>query len=296
MKGTAFTIYAIILTMVMVSVGIMAVALKENIEGTEDTHTEKDIGTGELPFVPYQEGSNAVYSENYIETYGEPPEPEPEEEEIPVQEESFRWNKDPDMDSPEIYFHVNEDMLVDISVNIAGGVTKTIPEIPMDTEAEWNDVLVGPDGLILYNGQKYSMLYYEGIFVDSYGPSNMGWVVENVDGALYFEGVMVTENSLMHIFVNKMRSSGLKDNEIEFLIERVLEKEMLDFDSQYLLIRYIPQSSVDEAIQLEVPEIFSVMRRHFLLESTDEHIQLHDPEFNMVFDGNIIHETAVNRI
>jgi hypothetical protein len=213
-----------------------------------------------------------------------------------IWEEPFGNNRDPDQDSPEIYFHVKHEVSLDLAVHIRDGVTKTIPEVEMGPKAFWEKIVARPDGSIEYNGRMHEMLYYEGRFVNAYGPSNMGWKLEKVDGQLYFDNHRVTEKEILGILMLKMMASGLEFNEVEFLIRRMIDMDMLDFDTKYLFIRYIPQDSVDEAICLDAPDHFSVMRRHFLLEDSDISIEMEEPNFEPCYGDFIIHETAVNRI
>jgi hypothetical protein len=250
---------------------------------------------------------NDLESESYVEETL--PEEEPQQDEEPVEEipvvkgstefESWEvplWQNDPFTDSPEIYFHVKDEITLDLAIHIKDGVTKTIPEVDMGTRAEWNDLLVRPDGSIEYDGQIHSMLYYEGSFVHAYGFSNMGWEIAKIDGKLYFEGQQVTEVAILKILKLKMLTAGLEPDEISFILRRIMDNNMLEFETEYLYIRYIPQDSVDKAIQLKIPDYFSVMRRHFLLEASDDPMELEDPEFESVSGDFIIHETAVNRI
>lgn len=81
------------------------------------------------------------------------------------------------------------------------------------------------------------------------------------------------------------------------LMNRIIDNDMLDFDTDHPHIRYIPQDSVDEVIELVTPEVFTVIRRCFLLESSDLSIDLEIPVFEIPeFNGMTIYETGVNRI
>jgi hypothetical protein len=157
-------------------------------------------------------------------------------------------------------------------------------------------MVIHADGSIDYGGEIYEMLYYEGIFVHQYGLSNMGWTLEKVNGQLYLEGQPADPVSVLFFLRIKMMESGLEDNEIDFLLNRIVKMDMLSFETNYLFIRFIPKDSVDEAILLEVPDDFSVMRRHYLFESSDDPMELVEPEYEFVNGDHIIHETAVNRI
>jgi hypothetical protein len=246
-------------------------------------------------------------TEHFEEAFEEEDQQTEEEpvEEIPVVKGSpqyqswqvpLRQRRDPTADSPEIYFHVKNEITLDLSIHIKDGVTTTIPEVDMGPRAEWKDLLVHPDGSVEYNGQTHDMLYYEGRFVSAYGPSDMGWEIAKIDGRIYFDGLQVTEDAVLKILKLKMMVSGLESDEISFIIRRILDEDMLSFETEYLYIRYIPQNSVDEAIQLEVPDVFSVMRRHFLFEASDDRIDLSEPEYEAISGEYVIHETAVNRI
>jgi hypothetical protein len=140
------------------------------------------------------------------------------------------------------------------------------------------------------------MLYYEGIFIDSYGPSQYGWVIDKVQDSLYLDGNEISMKELLEFIELKMKISGLEDNEVEFLINRIVENDMLEFEVDHLLIKYIPEVSVDEAIELDIPDGFTLMRRHFLLEASNDNIELMEPSFNTIKSPFMIHETAVNRI
>ncbi|UCH88726.1 MAG: hypothetical protein JSV49_10820 [Thermoplasmata archaeon] len=197
-------------------------------------------------------------------------------------------------DSPEIYFHVEDKVKVDITVEIKDGVTKTIPEIQLGNKVTWENLLIDKNGVINYNDNEYEFLYYEGRF--HYAPSNYGWLVTKIDEQLFLNDNLVTEQELLEFIKIQMRDSGLHENEIEFLIDRITQNKMLDFSSKYLLIRYIPQADVDEAIKIQSDLNFNIIRRHFLIEAVDNHVEMNDPIYEIIEDsGFLIHETAVNR-
>jgi hypothetical protein len=196
--------------------------------------------------------------------------------------------------SPEIYFHVEEEVTTDVTVEINGGVTTTIPQVPMGKKAVWKDVLVRPDGTINYQGKDYDFLYYEGRF--DYQWSNQGWLVEEQDGKLYLNGVETDEAGILAFLEEKMLESGLLENEAAFLLERIVELDMLDMDSPYMSIHYIPIEDVDEAIKLCTSFEFQQMRRHFAFYEHDGPVDMVEPVYEVVEDtGFVIHETAVNK-
>lgn len=197
--------------------------------------------------------------------------------------------------SPEIYFHVKKAVVTDITVEIENGVTLTIPEVPLGKRVVWRNVQIGEDGIIEYRGQEYNFLYYEGRF--EYKESNYGWMIKSDGGKLTMDGVEFSKNGILDFLEQMLMDSGLHDNEVSFLMDRVAENDMLSFSSDYLLIRYIPMEDVNEAIGLETSFDFEIVRRHFLLQETDEPIEMQVPVFGGVEDsGYFIHETAINRL
>lgn len=196
--------------------------------------------------------------------------------------------------SPEIYFYVNSPIITDVTIEIEGGVTKTIPEVPLGNKITWEDIYIDTDGNINFEGKEYEFLYYEGDF--HYGTSYYGWVVQNQDGNLNIDNITYTKEGILNFICDRFRESGLYENEIPFLVDRIIQEEMFSFSKERLLIRYIPMSDVDNAIGLETSFDFSIMRRHFVIEETEDPIELMEPEFEGVEDtGYMIHETAINR-
>ena len=188
-------------------------------------------------------------------------------------------------DSPEIFFHVNAPTTTDVTVTIPDGVTLTIPEVPMDTTATWEDVTAKADGTCTYQGTDHPYLYYEGIW--EYPGSGYGWVVDRE---------AMTDEQILDLVFKKCLDSRLEPNEAQVIIDRMVNLDMLETDSTHLAIRYIPEEDVDATMQLETSEDFHIMRRHFLIEDADTHISLLEPEFEPAPEGDlIIHETAVNR-
>jgi len=125
----------------------------------------------------------------------------------------------------------------------------------------------------------------------------LGWVIDREGEDLFLEGERVEIPDIIEFLRYQMHLSGLEENEIDFMIERVESLDMLNFEEEHLLIRYIPMLSVDEAIDLEVREEFQIMRRHFLIEGSDRPVELMEPEFEEISEGPyVIHETAINRI
>lgn len=216
-----------------------------------------------------------------------------EENEYLKSHSSSHWSSD----SPEIFFHVENKTNTDLMIRINDGVTCTIPKVPMDSSAIWAGLTIYPNGSISYNNKVYDMIYYEGKFVDSYPISNQGWVISKIGENMFVKDQKVNENDLLDLLMNEMSVSGLTNYEIEFVLNRIVQNDMLDCNDHYLTIRYIPQKNVDEVINLSSSIDFQIMRRHFLIEETDECIPLVDPIFEPIPIGpNIIHETAVNRI
>jgi hypothetical protein len=196
--------------------------------------------------------------------------------------------------SPEIYFHVEEEVTTDVTVEIDGGVTTTIPQVPMGKKAVWKDVLVRPDGTINYQGKNYDFLYYEGRF--DYQWSNQGWLVEKQGGKLYLDGVETDEAGILQHLESEMIESGLLENEAAFLLERIVELDMLDMDKSYMSLHYIPIEDVDEAIKLSTSFEFQQMRRHFAFYEHEGPVDMVEPVYEVVENtGYVIHETAVNK-
>jgi hypothetical protein len=105
-----------------------------------------------------------------------------------------------------------------------------------------------------------------------------------------------TEKGLLNFICDRFRESGLHENEIPFLVNRMIGEGMLSFSKEWVQIKYIPMSDVDEAIGLKTSFDFSIMRRHFVIEESENYVDLRDPEFEKVIDtGYLIHETAINR-
>lgn len=197
--------------------------------------------------------------------------------------------------SPEIYFYVDEPVTIDIVVEIPDGVTLTVPEVPLGERIVWEGVYVDPSGSIHFEGREYPFLYYEGIF--HYAESNYGWLVQKVDGQMYLNNEAINERELEEFLAEQLATSGLYQHEIDYLMGRVAENDMLDFSKEYLFIRYIPTSDVDEAIKLTISHDFAIMRRHFLLQELDYPVISQKPVYETVKDtGFLIHETAINHI
>ena len=197
--------------------------------------------------------------------------------------------------SPELYFYVDDPVTTDVTIGIQGGVTKAIPEVPLGNRIVWKDVYIDINGDINFEGKEYEFLYYEGNF--QYCPSNYGWVFHNQDGELSIGDESLTEEGLLDFIVEIFKESGLYENEIPFLVDRITEEHMLSFSKEWASIRYIPVADVDDAIGLETSFDFSIMRRHFVIEENNDPIELDKPEFEEVENsGYLIHETAINRV
>ena len=136
----------------------------------------------------------------------------------------------------------------DVTVEIAGGVTVTVPEIPLGKRVTWKNVTVMPDGTVRYNGALYPFLYYEGHF--HYPESNYGWLIGQRSGQLYLDARPIDEEGVHQFLYKKLEEAGLSRYEIGYLMERVGNNNMLDFDSDYLFIRYIPMDDVNSAMAL----------------------------------------------
>ncbi len=195
--------------------------------------------------------------------------------------------------SPEIYFHVEEEVTTDVTVEMEGGVTTTIPEVPMGKTATWKDVHVAKDGTITYNEKEYPFLYYEGVF--SYHKSNFGWLVEKQGQNYILGGEEMNEAGILSHLMEEMVESGLLENEADYVIQRIVNLDMLETEKPYLSIHYIPMEDVNEAIELTTSFEFSQMRRHFVITGRDAPIPMTEPSYEPVEDtGYLIHETAVN--
>jgi len=197
--------------------------------------------------------------------------------------------------SPEIYFHVEESVTTDVTVEIPDGeVTKTIPGVQMGSNASWKDVRIDTDGTVTFDGKQYSFLYYEGRW--SYQWSNQGWLVEKEDGRLYLNGEPTSQSNILDFLREEMRESGLCENEIEFLIQRIMDLDMLDMEKPFMSIHYIPIQDVNRAIRLTTSFNFTQMRRHFAFYEHDQPVEMVEPVYEEIGDtGYVIHETAVNK-
>lgn len=197
-------------------------------------------------------------------------------------------------DSPEIFFHAKKPITTDVTITIPDGVTLTIPEVPMSNQAIWEDVHITDDNMVVYGNEEYPYLYYEGRF--SYPLSNYGWLVEQMDGKLWWNGKLIDKEEFLEFLREKFSLSGLYENEVEVLINRILDYDMLEFSGRYLAIRYIPIKDVDQTMTLETSKPFVVLRRHFWIEELDEPMDMQEPLFEYSVESDfIIHETAVNR-
>lgn len=221
-----------------------------------------------------------------------------------------RSSGDSENDSPEIYFHRDDDgedranspeiflrdgaqLSIDVKVWVSGGVATTIPEVEMTHTAVWEDVLINSDGTCSFEGKNYPYLYYEGNW--EYPGSSFGWMVEKKDGVNYIGGTPVDHEDICDFITDKCLESGLEPNEAQVIIDRIEKFDMLEFDSPYLAIRYIPQEDVDTTMTIETSLECQVMRRHFYLEEMDEPMELSEPVYDIPTGGLRIHETAVNR-
>lgn len=197
--------------------------------------------------------------------------------------------------SPELYFYVDTPVVTDVTIEIKDGVTKTVPEIPLGKKVTWKNVNIDKNGGVHYEGKQYPFLYYEGIF--EYSDLQYGWQIEAVDGDFRLNSKIVSESDILDFLRNKMSESGLYEHEIEYIICRVAENNMLDQSQGYILINYIPVEDVDRAIQLTTTYDFSIMRRHFVISESNVAVELLAPEFEPVEEtGFMIHETAINKL
>ena len=197
--------------------------------------------------------------------------------------------------SPEIYFYVNEPVITDVTVEIEDGVTKTFPEVPVSEKIIWKNVRIENDGNIIFNGEKYPYLYYEGCF--KYPQSNYGWIIQKIGDQMFLNNKQITKFDLKLFLREQFERSGLYDNEISDIMQRIEENNMLRFSSNYLIIRYIPIKDVNKVIELKTSFEFSIIRRHFLIQESNEPIDLVIPLYETIENnGFLIHETAINKI
>lgn len=299
MKNIVVLSFMVLIAIGMLLLGTFAYMVDDIANGDEEEKFQRNSNSY---FIEEEEGllgSTEPADETVEEKNEVPPSSESNEEEYVDERKGPTYESGSYVthDSPEIYFHVAREVTFDISVHIEKGVTLTIPNVEMDNSASWNDILVSTDGSIRYEDETYDLLYYEGIFVEDYGPSNQGWVLSRENGQLSLNGIPVNEEITLEFLRYKMISSGLMKNEVVFLLDRIVENDMLSFDTQYLYLRYVPQEAVDMAIQIDAPDEFTIMRRHFLFEASNEEVELDEPEFKILYEEDlIIHETAVNRI
>jgi len=277
LNGQVPKIMAIVLIAVCISMGFNQIAISSenlvNVGSTDLNNGIADETTENISALP-----ELVLTEIIEEPNSEP----------------WPSNRQGDMNSPEIFFHVKEPMTIDVTVRIPERVTLTIPEVQMGSVAVWENVHALDDGNILFDGEKYPYLYYEGRF--SYPESNYGWLVEQVGGELFIDGSPIDRDGLITFLRIKFMDSGVFENEANVLIKRIQDLNMLEFSKSFLAIRYIPTADVDSIMGLETSQAFTFMRRHFYIEELDRYTELIEPAFESISDDDfIIHETAVNK-
>lgn len=203
---------------------------------------------------------------------------------------SFLWTF-----SPEVYFHVDVPVTTDVRVEIPEGrITTSLPAVSMGASAEWRGVRIETNGTVVYEGVHHPFLYYEGTF--GYERSNFGWLIEERDGELYLEGGPVTKDEIIGFMREEMMESGLSGNEIDFLIQRIIDLNMLNMEKPFMTIHYIPMEDVEDVIRLTTSHEFTLMRRHFAFYEHDGPVEMEEPEYEGIEDSpSMIHETAVNK-
>jgi uncharacterized protein YegL len=79
---------------------------------------------------------------------------------------------------PVIYLYPEKPTKVSVKVTIPGKITVSIPKY--EEPEGWQNVLAYPDGTLVYQGKKYSELFYETIQARTEPPRN-GWAVKATD-------------------------------------------------------------------------------------------------------------------
>ncbi len=70
---------------------------------------------------------------------------------------------------PVIYLYPIQDMLVNVSVQVAGVIVESIPRYP---EGGWKNILAHPDGTLEYQNKMYRELFYEDSFTNMHAPGS----------------------------------------------------------------------------------------------------------------------------
>tara|TARA_Y100000310_G_scaffold337773_1_gene425736 strand:- start:2245 stop:2874 length:630 start_codon:yes stop_codon:yes gene_type:complete len=154
---------------------------------------------------------------------------------------------------PAVYLYPEEDSFIDVSVQVNGKITKSIP----DYINGWN-VFVTEKGII--NG-KYDYLFYEADLRKVKLPDG-GWIVkyEELDNWL--------EDNLIRFGLNKKE----KEQFIEYWANELPE-------SRYYLIKLLDEEFLEKNMKLVINPIpDSVIRLDFYFKPIDERIDIREPE------------------
>lgn len=79
---------------------------------------------------------------------------------------------------PVIYLYPEKPTNVSVKVTVPGKITVSIPQY--EAETGWQNILAYPDGTLIYQGKKYSELFYETL-QEKATPPNNGWLVKAAD-------------------------------------------------------------------------------------------------------------------
>lgn len=160
---------------------------------------------------------------------------------------------------PVIYLYPKKKQNVKVSVNPAGGLLESIPEMGKG----WN-VAATPDGKIYDKKTKkdYPYLYWESVDSNVEIDTSKGFVVES--------------SAIEKFFEEKLAVLGLNEKEIADFNEYWVP-ELTKYNKPYVFITFYPQKRIDEEAPLKIsPKPDSVIRVYFDHKALDEPIDFEE--------------------
>lgn len=134
---------------------------------------------------------------------------------------------------PVIYLYPTKQTVVKVSINTSGSITVSDPFYPKDG---WKNITAFPNGTLIYNGKKYTELFYE-TDISKINPPKNGIIIPKADLEVKLEEI-----------ITKL---GLIKNEREEFMSFWMQK-LIKLDSPYILFSVIGSLEKDRIDKIQI--------------------------------------------